>query len=190
MNTFRKLVDPGKFEDYVHQSQNLVSALANTHDMVSVIDVATLRPIYSNTGLLYMLGYTDAEIKDIGEHWNEKIVHPDDAPILQNMIMRMGQLKPGERSRLVYRAKNPEGVWYKFESIGIALSGPEENTTDKVLTVTRLLDENTLTRSTPWGGNEEHRCKNCRKLLGIEKVLSAEIEVKCGRCGELNDFQM
>lgn len=33
-----------------------------------------------------------------------------------------------------------------------------------------------------------HRCKNCNKLLGKESSLTAVIEVKCVRCGEINAF--
>lgn len=177
-------------EDYVHQTENLVKALESTHDMVSVIDVNTLHPIYSNTGLLFMLGYSDEEIQKIGPEWNKQVVHPDDAEILQNMIVRMKALQPGQRSRLVYRAKDAKGAWHKFESMGIALSGNDANTTDKVLAVTRLYDEDLSQHSAHWGSRKDHRCKNCNKLLGVEKVMSAEIEVKCGRCGEFNDFQV
>lgn len=190
MTNIRGLVNPGKMEDYIGQSKNLQNAIEHTHEMVALLDVNSFKPVYSNTGILQMLGYSDEEIKNIGSGWNEKVIHPDDKEILMNMITHLKHLKPGERSRLVYRAKAQDGQWYKFESNAIAISGGDAEVTEKAFTVTRILDIRSMPESEKWEGRAERRCKNCRKLLGIENIPKSEVEVKCGRCGELNAFQM
>ena len=182
----KKKIDPPKLEQYIDNSAALIGALESVEESVYMFDATTDRAIYANRSILHILGYTTAQIGEMGTAWSEIVVHPDDYPYLSTHIANYQQLSPGSRSRVVYRVKDPHGKWHAAESTGLVLA-PRAAGRKLVLSTTRLIPETDAT--TPKNGHD-HRCNNCARLLGKENYEKAAVEIKCPRCGEYNDVSM
>lgn len=171
-------------KQYVGNLDALLAVLDKIQESVYVYDPRTHASVYSNRSILHLLGYDEAKIKELGTAWTKQIVHADDLIFLTKHLTNLSQLEPGKRSRVAYRAKDVKGTWRMVESAGVMLTAADGKAA-QVIGCTRLL-EDALTDSAEQV--HDHRCTNCSKLLGKEKVNHAVVEVKCGRCGEYNDL--
>ncbi len=163
--------------------QDILSALS---EIVQVIDAQTLKVEYSSRSLLELLGYSPQQIAALGDDWQSKVVHPSEYQFLVSHVQNYSKMKKGERSRVVYRAKDGSGGWRKIESIHTVLSLDEDEKVLKIAGLTRELLEVSTPLEEVTAITTEHRCRNCQKLLGVESPAAAVLEIKCHRCGEFN----
>jgi len=176
--------DPSK---YVGNLDALLEALNSVQESVYLYDPRNHTSLYSNRSILHILGYTEAEIKALGTAWTKQVVHQDDLIFLTKHLTNLSRLAPGKRSRVTYRAKDAKGEWHVIESAGVVLTGADGRPA-QVIGCTRLVEN--LPSPLEEARIHDHRCANCSKLLGKEKIDHAVVEVKCGRCGEFNDIEL
>lgn len=185
-----KITKPGEKSDYVNNFEALHTFLTSASELIQVIDIETLKPLYTNKSLLDMLGYSEEQIIKLGDAWPEVVIHPLDHKILDTHLYNLKKTEVGDNTRIVYLAKHADGTWHTIESINTVLNSLGQGMSSKAVGITRDLTPATssLTAQIAKAASLEHRCKNCRKLLGVEHVASAKVEVKCNRCGEINSL--
>ena len=173
--------------EYTGNTRALVELSRQMSDGFYIFDQKSLITMYANRSILNVLGYSIAKIKSLGEEWSKQVVHPEDFAILSRHIAHYAHLKPGQRSRLVYRVKDSKDIYKVIESTVLVVSANDGNL---IVGVSRVVDSNEPERLATRDSMLDHRCINCDKLLGKEGLLEKSVEVKCGRCGEYNTISV
>lgn len=175
--------DPSK---YVGKTDALLAVLSTVQESIYIYDPHSHTSVYTNQSILHLLGYDQSQIEALGADWTKQIVHAADLPYLTKHLSNLSRLAPGKRSRVAHRAKAADGAWQYVESSGVMLTSSNGEPA-QVIGCTRLIDQTAVVPDTTM---HDHRCTNCAKLLGKEKVNDAVVEVKCGRCGEVNGISL
>jgi PAS domain S-box-containing protein len=183
-------LSPGKLETYIQNTKQLEKIFHAMSEIIQIADAQNGLPVYVNKSVLHLLNYSEEQIKEMGVQWRSIILHPSDAEILKTHIANWKTLKKDELTRIIYRMKTSSGEWHVIESISTVLTTLPDGSADKIIGLTRDITGQQLSAAEFDTAQVEHRCKNCRKLLGIEKAKTATIEVKCGRCGEINPIPL
>lgn len=181
-------ISPGELSEYVGNYETLIKLLGNVKEAIYLIDPTEIKPVYASKSLLHLLGYSETQIKKLGTTWPIKLTHPDDYSYLSQHIANYKNLLPSSRTRVVYRLKDPSGKWRVIESTSIALGSEDADKTQLIVGITRELSFENGEEYSVTASSHEHRCTNCKKLLGKERAAMAEMEVKCSRCGEFNQI--
>ncbi|MFK7836160.1 MAG: ATP-binding protein [Sulfitobacter sp.] len=71
---------------------------------------------YSNRSIGQSLGYSSAELLDMGAALMPMLCHPDDLPRVAAHFERIGKLKDGEVAQIEYRMRHKTGNWTWFLS--------------------------------------------------------------------------
>lgn len=93
-------------------SANLVQKLADSSPtLLYLYDLKLQRSIYVNQALTKILGYTQAEIYDLGESLFPTLMHPDDLARLPDNRQYFKQAAEGETIEFEYRLRHKNGEW-------------------------------------------------------------------------------
>jgi len=174
-----------KRQRYVGKTESLLKALNTTEVTLHIIDVKEDEIIYANVHSLSSLGYSDSDLKQLGENRIQKITHPDDYPLLLKFIAQYKESPSANMARLEFRLISKDKEWHKVECIAQVLSRAANGDASTVLIFTRdITDQKNLAKEVKM--HTDHRCRTCNKLLGREMLHNSEIIIKCVRCGEFN----
>lgn len=92
-----------------HFIQSLINA---TPGIIYIYDIEERRNIYSNEGIQKILGYSDTEIKNMGNKLLAQLMHPDDFNFYQSQVYpRYKDLPDNQFIVHEFRMKNKEGEW-------------------------------------------------------------------------------
>ena len=106
----------------IRESQAFNESLLQTSpDIIYIYNIIEQKNVYSNNGIMTVLGYSVKEIQNSGDNLISKLMHPDDFVIYcNNTIPKYQTTKDGEFIEHEYRMKNKKGNWvwlYTKESI-------------------------------------------------------------------------
>ncbi len=94
------------------QQQLLESILKTIPNFLYIYDIETQQIIYANAGVTAMLGYTPAELQDLGQEPLATLIHPEDMPKIIAGIQRLkNSTNPHEIDDIDYRIKHKNGEW-------------------------------------------------------------------------------
>ena len=95
------------------ESQTLNQTLLETSpDLIYIYDIIDDEYIYSNPGIIKILGYSIEEIQGFGKNIQESLMHPDDIKTYRKDIIRRYQTaKDGEYINNEFRVKHKDGNW-------------------------------------------------------------------------------
>ncbi|MBN4085313.1 sigma 54-interacting transcriptional regulator, partial [Flavobacteriaceae bacterium AH-315-B10] len=115
-NAFKLKIEKDKnkqAEKAIRESQAFNESLLQTSpDIIYIYDIIERKNVYSNDGIMRVLGYTVKEIQAFGENLISKLMHPDDFVVYQNEILpRYQTAKDGELIEHQYRMKYKNGDW-------------------------------------------------------------------------------
>lgn len=101
----------------IQDSRHLIEQIAYTTPvLLYIFDITTHKNLYANRRMEEMLGYTQAEMQEMGENLFTLIMHPHDYAKFQDNVTRLGALKDGEIFENELRLKNANGEWRWFFS--------------------------------------------------------------------------
>ncbi len=111
--TCRDITDRKKAEDALRLTQEFNETILNTSpDVIYVYDIVEKKNIYSNDGILTVLGYSVLEIKEMGSKIIQILMHPDDFKIYrEKTIPKYITAKDGQFIIHEYRMKHKDGTW-------------------------------------------------------------------------------
>lgn len=109
---FRKLIKDSikSNSELISQIRFLKNIVSNLNIAIFIHDLTKLRHIWTNNNYSNIIGYTDAEMKQMGPEWAKNNYHPEDIQILQERIDYFLENK-GEGYSGVYRIKHKKGHW-------------------------------------------------------------------------------
>lgn len=102
-----------KLVDQLRKSQQFNKTILNASpEIIYIYDIEEKINIYSNEGIVRVLGYSATELKEMGEMMIEMLMHPDDLPIyLKETLPKYQGLKDNELIEHDYRMKHKNGQW-------------------------------------------------------------------------------
>ncbi|SEC29397.1 sensor domain-containing protein [Pseudomonas anguilliseptica] len=113
---------------------DVVSAVPDT---IYVHDIAGKRVMYSNNHLGPQLGYSKAEIQQLGERLWEKILHPDDVELYQRMRNIQQVQGNGLLMQFELRWRHRDGSWHWFDIREQALSRDAKGRVSRLIGVAK-----------------------------------------------------
>lgn len=90
--------------------------LETTPNIIYVFDLVDQRNVYSNQKITEVLGYSPDWIKEMGDDFLIKILHPDDAGRLPEWLERWNTASDRELYYTEYRMKDASGQWHWFQA--------------------------------------------------------------------------
>jgi PAS domain S-box-containing protein len=108
-----------KAEEELKESQIFNETLLNaSSDVIYVYDIIERTNVYSNEGIMKVIGYSAKQIKDMGDQLIQKLMHPDDfQTYLKETVPRYQTAKDDELIEHEYRMKHKNGKWHWLQSI-------------------------------------------------------------------------
>jgi diguanylate cyclase (GGDEF)-like protein/PAS domain S-box-containing protein len=117
---------------------DVVSAVPDT---IYVHDIAGKRVMYSNNHLGPQLGYSKAEMHQLGERLWEKILHPDDVELYQRMRNIQQVQGNGLLMQFELRWRHRDGSWHWFDIREQALSRDAKGRVSRLIGVAKDITE-------------------------------------------------
>ncbi|MDP2745898.1 EAL domain-containing protein [Pseudomonas sp.] len=117
---------------------DVVSAVPDT---IYVHDIAGKRVMYSNNHLGPQLGYSKAEIQQLGERLWEKILHPDDVELYQRMRNIQQVQGNGLLMQFELRWRHRNGSWHWFDIREQALARDAKGRVSRLIGVAKDITE-------------------------------------------------
>ncbi|MEG4023238.1 PAS domain S-box protein [Microcoleus sp. S13C4] len=114
-------------EAALQESQRFVERIANTSpNLLFVYDESEQRNVYSNREISDTLGYTSAEVENMGSNLLPTIIHPDDLAKFPGYFQQLENAPDGEVIEYEYRVRNKQNCWHWLVSRNIVFSRTEE----------------------------------------------------------------
>lgn len=120
----------------------------NSPDLVYVFSIPQKRVVYCSDRLLEILGYTFAEIQEMGAQFFSNITHPDEYQNIKQHLDRLNASRPGEQFSIEFRAKHKNGTWRWMRSRDVVRKRDENNATVETLGVAEDITEWKKSQST------------------------------------------
>ncbi|MDP8933585.1 MAG: PAS domain S-box protein, partial [Cyanobacteriota bacterium] len=123
----RDITDRKQAEAALQESQRFVERIANTSpNLLYVYDESEQRNVYSNREITDTLGYTSAEVQNMGSNLLPTIIHPEDLANLPEYLQQLETAPDGEVGEYEYRVRDKNGCWRWLISREIVFSRTEE----------------------------------------------------------------
>ncbi len=110
-------------------------------DTLYVHDLSNQRVLFSNHHLGLQLGYSAAELKDMGEHFWERILHPDDSDYYWRIRNLQKVVGDGLLLESVLRWRQRDGTWRSFSIREQALARDHNGRVSRLIGVAKDITE-------------------------------------------------
>ena len=99
-------------EDHLRKSQHFIERIAYlTPNLLYIYDFIEQRNVYTNRSVAEILGYSAAEIQEMGANLFPTICHPDDLHRVYETMQQCYHLRDHEFTEIEYRIKDAQGQW-------------------------------------------------------------------------------
>ena len=107
------ITDRKQAEEALSESQNFKETLLNTSpNIIYIYDLIERKNVYSNEGIMTLLGYSIEEVREMGDNLVSELMHPEDFKVyLDETVPRYQTAKDGELIEHEYRMKHKNGSW-------------------------------------------------------------------------------
>jgi len=123
----RDITDSKQAEAALQESQRFVERIANTSpNLLFVYDESEQRNVYSNREITDTLGYTSAEVENMGSYLLPTIIHPDDLAKFPEYFQQLENAPDGEVIEYEYRVRDRQNCWRWLVSRDIVFSRTDE----------------------------------------------------------------
>ncbi|MCZ0903480.1 GAF domain-containing protein, partial [Microcoleus sp. HI-ES] len=114
-------------EAALQESQRFVERIANTSpNLLFVYDESEQRNVYSNREITDTLGYTSAEVENMGSNLLPTIIHPDDLAKFPEYFQQLENAPDGEVIEYEYRVRDRQNCWHWLVGRNIVFSRTED----------------------------------------------------------------
>ena len=109
---FTEITERKKADEGLQEQNRLFTALVETiPGLVYIYDWETDSNVYSNKGIEYLLGYTSAEVMDMGNQLFSRLGNAEDFETLLNSQTRLMAAHDEDTFEVEYRMRDAEGNW-------------------------------------------------------------------------------
>nr|WP_268797945.1 bifunctional diguanylate cyclase/phosphodiesterase [Pseudomonas sp. BSw22131] len=110
-------------------------------DHLYVQDVVTRRVIYSNHHLGQTLGYSNEELQEMGEHFWEILLHPEDEDFCERLRIERQNGTCADLMQFQLRFRNKQDQWRRFDLREQALARNESGQVTRIIGVAKDITE-------------------------------------------------
>ncbi|MGC9526410.1 MAG: PAS domain S-box protein [Limnospira sp.] len=97
----------------LEESRRFIERIADTSpNILYIYDLIEGRNVYVNRQIGTALGYTPAEIQDMGDSFFPSLMHPDDFQEMPEYIKKIATAADGEIFEIEYRMRDKAGNWH------------------------------------------------------------------------------
>lgn len=112
MVVFQDISDRKKTENALKENQDFLKKIADSSpNIIYIFDIQEKRNIYVNREIWSVLGYQPEEIQQMGVHFFDNVMHPDDLIKLPAEYEKLALAQDGIVYHFEYRMKNTKGEW-------------------------------------------------------------------------------
>ncbi len=157
-----------KAEEALRKSQMFNEIILNASpDVIYIYDIVEKKNVYSNEGVMDVLGYSAQEIQEMGDELIQALMHPDDFTIyLNETFPRYQTAEDNEFIEHEYRMKHKNGEWYWLNSKESIFARREDGTPDQIFGIIRDITERKKT---------EEALQQSKELLKLQFENSPDI---------------
>ena len=102
-------------------------------NVVYIHDLITNKPIFLNKTALSLIGHPWETVNKIGDKFQSLIIHPDDMPLVMEVLNKVKVSKKHEVFEHEYRIKNAKGDWTPFLARDVAFKRNSNNEVTQLL---------------------------------------------------------
>ena len=96
----------------LRESQRFAESIAeNSTNIIYLFDLETRASVYTNRNAAEALGYSPAQILELGDDFLSAIIHPEDLPRVAQQLVLLTELPDGGIADIEYRVKHASGEW-------------------------------------------------------------------------------
>ncbi len=130
-------------EEVMKKSQLFNETILNSSpDVIYVYDIVEKSNVYSNDGIMNVLGYTAQDMKDMGDRMIEKLMHPDDfAVYLNKTLPRYHSAENNENIEHEFRMKHHNGEWRWLHAKESIFRRNKDGTPNQIFGIIRNITE-------------------------------------------------
>jgi PAS domain S-box-containing protein len=138
LNIFAARVSPElerrRAEAKLQETQRFAQRIAETTpNVLFVYDLIERRNVYSNDRSRDIIGYTPAEISEMGEDFIPRFMHPDDIASLQKLGSEYATRRDGEVFEHVFRMRHKNGQWRWVQRMATVFSRTPDGRPKQIL---------------------------------------------------------
>lgn len=123
-----------RVEAELRESQHWLSAIIKMNpNVLYIYDVMERRILYINRELYRDLGYSLAEIQQMGAAFLPNLIHPDDLPAFSEHMSRIETAQDGESFEIEYRIQHKNGEYRWFVSLDTVFTRTADGKPWKIL---------------------------------------------------------
>ncbi|MGB3758168.1 MAG: PAS domain S-box protein [Rivularia sp. (in: cyanobacteria)] len=113
--SWRDITEKKQVEHQLQDSEQLLERIADTTPgLLYLYDLVEQQNVYVNNQIGELLGYTPAEIQDMGKELFPRIMHPDDLARVPELLQRFDSAIDGKILGIEYRLRHANGEWRWF----------------------------------------------------------------------------
>ena len=133
--TRRTNIELKKTHQFIERITDTLPSILFIYDLVKRCHV------YMNQGVTAILGYSEAEIREMGSGIVPTLVHPHDRHRFDAHSSRLGSITDGQVLRVVYRVRHKDGKWRWFHgSETVFARGEDGQVTQTIGTATDVTE--------------------------------------------------
>ena len=115
MSIGRDLTERKNAEKYIQEGERFIERITvASPDIIYVFDLTAQRSVYANRHIADVLGYSPAEIHDMGDNFPPMLIHPEDRHIPPYQEERWRHTSDGQVVESEYRMRHKNGQWRWF----------------------------------------------------------------------------
>lgn len=129
-------------EDALQASQHFIQRIADSSpNILYIFDIEEQHNVYANQELVTLLGYSHAEIHQMGENLIPNIMHPDDRETVTHHHQKFLTAKDGDIFEVEFRVRRVNGEWCWLYTRETPFNRSEEGNIKQILGVSTDVTE-------------------------------------------------
>jgi diguanylate cyclase (GGDEF)-like protein/PAS domain S-box-containing protein len=123
-----------RVEEALRGSQYLIQRIAEaTPNILFIFDIIEIRLIYANRALTEVLGYTQEEIQQLGAASYQRLIYPEDLPIIDRRSRQLSEAGDSDIVESEFRIKHADGEWRWLSAREIVFTRTEYGSPKQIL---------------------------------------------------------
>lgn len=155
-------------EAALQESQRWLQAIADANpNVIYVYDLTQQRNVYSNREIYATLGYTPAEIKQMGAKVMQNLMHPEDLAKMPEHFQTLGTAKDGDVIENQYRMRHKNGEWRHFRGRDTVFARNTDGSPKQILGSARDISD----RKEAEDAQKQSEAKLMKKTAELEEMV-------------------
>ncbi|MCT7979277.1 PAS domain S-box protein [Laspinema olomoucense] len=137
---FRALVEQGpelivqRSEKILQEREHFIQTVTQSYpNFLYVYDLMAQEFVYTNRSLGEILGYSEEQVKVMGEDFFEALMHPEDFQEIPDRLKSYGLHEEGHLFRREYRLRDVSGIWRTFAVRELVFAQDAQGTVTQIL---------------------------------------------------------